>query len=80
MKTNEIESKNIGERVIKELKKVDDVAYLRFASVYKNFKDCKDFENEIRPEFCKDILDTIKNRPDKVKNRMIDRVKIRCHD
>src|SRR3989344_3046721 len=40
----------------------------------------KDFENEIRPEFCKYILDTIKNRPDKVKNRMIDRVKIRCHD
>ena len=48
LKTNEIYSKNIGERVIKELKKVDDVAYLRFASVYKNFKDCKDFENEMK--------------------------------
>ena len=48
LKTNEIESKNIGERVIKELKKVDDVAYLRFASVYKNFKDCRDFEKEMK--------------------------------
>lgn len=48
LKTKEIESKIIGEKVIKELKRIDDVAYLRFASVYKEFNDKKDFEKEIK--------------------------------
>jgi len=48
LKTKDIDSKFIGEKVIKELKKLDEVAYLRFASVYKDFKDCKDFEKEIK--------------------------------
>lgn len=48
LKTKEISSKEIGEKVIKELKKLDEVAHLRFVSVYKDFKDCKDFEKEIK--------------------------------
>jgi transcriptional repressor NrdR len=44
----EIESKKIGGAVIKKIKKMDDVAYIRFASVYMNFKDRKDFKNKLR--------------------------------
>ena len=38
----------IGELVMEELKKVDEVAYVRFASVYRQFKDLRDFENELK--------------------------------
>lgn len=40
----EIESKKIGELVMEGLAKLDDVAYVRYASVYKNFREAKDFE------------------------------------
>lgn len=43
----EIKSKTIGEFVMKELKTIDDVAYIRFASVYKKFKDVAEFAAEI---------------------------------
>lgn len=43
----EISSKKIGELVIKKLKKLDDVAYIRFASVYRQFADINDFEKEL---------------------------------
>ena len=39
----EVSSKQIGEMVMDELKKVDDVAYVRFASVYRQFKDVGTF-------------------------------------
>ena len=39
----EVESQKIGEMVMRELKKVDKVAYVRFASVYKNFESPEDF-------------------------------------
>lgn len=39
----EIHSKMIGEKVIEELRKLDDVAYVRFASVYRNFADINEF-------------------------------------
>ena len=39
----EITSKEIGEMVMEQLRKVDDVAYVRFASVYKQFKDASTF-------------------------------------
>ena len=42
-----IESKKIGEMVINKLRTLDDVAYIRFASVYKDFKDLSNFENEL---------------------------------
>ena len=46
--TNEIPSKIIGNLVIKNLKRLDKVAYMRFASVYRNFADVKDFEKELK--------------------------------
>ncbi|MDP6776544.1 MAG: transcriptional regulator NrdR [Candidatus Latescibacteria bacterium] len=39
---------HIGDLVMAELKNLDDVAYVRFASVYRQFKDLKDFEKELR--------------------------------
>jgi len=48
LKTKEIPSKSLGEKVIKKLKSLDEVAYLRFASVYKSFEDIKDFEKEVK--------------------------------
>ncbi|OGM03855.1 transcriptional regulator NrdR [Candidatus Woesebacteria bacterium GWC1_42_13] len=44
----EIPSKIIGEGVLKRLKKIDRVAWLRFASVYLEFEDLTDFEKAIR--------------------------------
>ena len=38
----------IGELVMEELKALDEVAYVRFASVYRQFKDLRDFENELK--------------------------------
>jgi len=43
----EIKSSLIGEIVIKRIKQVDNIAYVRFASVYKDFKDISDFKNEL---------------------------------
>lgn len=48
MHKSEIESHVIGEIVMDALKKLDSVAYIRFASVYRDFKDAADFENELR--------------------------------
>ena len=44
----EVPTKIIGELVMKKLKKLDKVAYIRFASVYRDFEDVKDFEREIK--------------------------------
>lgn len=49
----EIESKEVGEKVINRLKEWDEVAYVRFASVYRQFKDISEFMNELE-----DILKT----------------------
>jgi len=43
----EIESKEVGERVIQSLKDWDEVAYVRFASVYRQFKDINEFMAEL---------------------------------
>jgi transcriptional repressor NrdR len=47
-KGNDIKTTFIGELVSKELKKVDKVAYIRFASVYREFADVSDFKKEIK--------------------------------
>jgi len=39
----EIDSRRLGEMVMRELKRLDQVAYIRFASVYRNFREAKDF-------------------------------------
>ncbi len=44
---SEIKSEHIGKLVMDALKALDDVAYVRFASVYKNFREAKDFEDLI---------------------------------
>jgi transcriptional repressor NrdR len=44
-RTGEVQSTRIGELVMQKLKKVDKVAYIRFASVYLDFRDPEDFEN-----------------------------------
>lgn len=45
---NEISSSLIGKMVIKKLKLVDKIAYIRFASVYKDFRDISSFEKEVK--------------------------------
>lgn len=42
-----VSSKKIGNMVIKKLKKIDEISYIRFASVYKNFQDLDSFEEEL---------------------------------
>ena len=44
----EIKSSVIGEIIMKEIKKVDNIAYIRFASVYRQFKDIKEFKQELK--------------------------------
>ncbi|MDD4316619.1 MAG: transcriptional regulator NrdR [Clostridia bacterium] len=46
--TQEITSRKIGEMVMQKLKEVDDVAYVRFASVHREFKDINTFLTEIQ--------------------------------
>lgn len=47
-KGKEVSSREIGELVMSGLKKLDKVAYIRFASVYREFKDISDFKREIK--------------------------------
>ena len=44
---NKVQSEFIGETVLKHLKDINEVAYVRFASVYKEFSDASDFEKEV---------------------------------
>ena len=48
MDSTEIPSKLVGELVMKKLKKLDEVAYIRFASVYREFNDLETFEKELK--------------------------------
>ncbi|MBA1434569.1 transcriptional regulator NrdR [Bombilactobacillus bombi] len=54
---NEIDSRQIGEYVMHELAQLDDIAYIRFASVYRQFKDINGFMKEVQ--------DMIANQKDK---------------
>lgn len=47
-KRREIDSREIGEIVMKHLHTFDKIAYIRFASVYRDFKDVKTFEKELK--------------------------------
>ena len=44
----EINSRDLGESVMYELKKLDKIAYIRFASVYRSFSDVEDFSDAIK--------------------------------
>ena len=58
----EIPSSAIGEKIMRELQTLDGVAYVRFASVYREFRDVSDFVEEL-----KDFLRTRKTRKGKKK-------------
>jgi len=67
IKGKEVTSREIGELVIKELKKLDKVAYIRFASVYHDFQDVKDFRKVVKDfsessQKSKKISDVLKRR------------------
>lgn len=53
----EIKSSTVGETVMKELHELDEVAYVRFASVYRSFRDLNEFMDEL-----KDLLDEEETR------------------
>lgn len=44
----EIPSSTVGERIMSKLYELDDIAYVRFASVYREFKDVNDFTSEVK--------------------------------
>ena len=46
--STEISSKQVGEEVMNQLKALDKIAYIRFASVYREFADIEDFRKEIQ--------------------------------
>jgi len=56
----ELASSRIGELVMRELKKLDKVAYVRFASVYRSFKDLGEFMSEL-----KELISERKSAPKK---------------
>lgn len=47
LKKNELKASEIGKIVMKNLKKVDQIAYIRYASVYESFKTVDDFKKEL---------------------------------
>jgi transcriptional repressor NrdR len=46
---SEIDSKTLGQMVMARLARIDQVAFVRFASVYRQFKDVRDFVDELQP-------------------------------
>lgn len=54
----EISARVVGRRVMAELKHLDDVAYVRFASVYKTFKDVQDFVEKLEGDELIDMVDS----------------------
>ncbi len=56
---SEITTKTIGEMVMERLKKVDEVAYVRYASVYRSFKDLSSFMTELKQMMKADKKDKI---------------------
>ena len=47
MGEREVKTRDVGELVMNELRELDDVAYVRFASVYRSFQDINEFREEI---------------------------------
>lgn len=67
----EAATEKIGALVMEKLKKLDDVAYVRFASVYRQFKDVGQFMSELKDIFNKSKrrLRPLKNKKKKIKNK-----------
>ena len=60
MGEREVPSRLVGDLVMEELRKLDEVAYVRFASVYRQFQDVTEFEEEIKR--LQEISETAANR------------------
>lgn len=61
----ELPSRSLGEYVMELLAKLDQVAYVRFASVYREFKDVRDFVDELQPMLrAADQANATRNLPD----------------
>jgi transcriptional repressor NrdR len=58
----EVPSERIGELVMRELKKLDKIAYVRFASVYRSFEDVDEFAEVIREVGARPRVRTIRSR------------------
>jgi len=54
----EVSSRMIGEAVFNALREIDHVAFVRFASVYREFKDINDFVEELEPLVRNDVMST----------------------
>jgi len=54
---SEIQAQIIGKKVMAELKSLDDVAYIRFASVYRSFKDVQEFLETLEDDELRDFTD-----------------------
>ncbi len=50
----EVESQLLGDMLMEQLRSVDEVAFVRFASVYRQFKDVRDFVDELQPMLHRD--------------------------
>ena len=57
----EISSEKIGEFIIRELRKIDEVAYVRFVSVYRDFKDRSEFQEELEQLEKQELASVIKD-------------------
>jgi transcriptional repressor NrdR len=68
----EVEGREIGERVIKKLYELDEVAYVRFASVYRSFKDINQFMDEL-----KDLLKDKEKESQKITEKTGDEITYR---
>jgi transcriptional repressor NrdR len=60
----EVTAQAIGQKVIKELRLMDDVAYVRFASVYQTFKDVNEFVSHLEGEQDEESSDALRLEPD----------------
>ena len=60
----EVSSKEIGEMVMERLKKVDEIAYVRYASVYRSFKDLSSFMSELKQMMKAERAERKKNEKD----------------
>lgn len=63
--SSEIDVDVIGGMVMDKLMELDDVAYIRFASVYRQFKDIHDFVDEVRPMLDRENLESMKQQKNK---------------
>jgi len=58
--SGEIDSEAVGQMVMEKLIELDDVAYIRFASVYRQFRDIHDFVQEVKPILDRNQIETRK--------------------